>query len=193
MNIALLTTAGVLLILRWAHLIFVLLWVGLIGRRYLATGSSHPSLFWEKLLSFLVILTGTCFFYLIPSPLKSSWGIAIGIGFFITLIMFANLFITKSRTVTTSQINCIHLFPLSFYMSMASHLGVQVFPSASLYTMVIIPILPLLVFNILLVTFNWSFHRHPLKIAGSGIALTALSYLLLEVVSKGPDLSPLGF
>lgn len=183
MTIAISTTSGFLMLLHWVHLILTFLWMSAICVDFLCTQKSVFSPMYTKLSSSLAVLSGVILMAMTPSSLHSSWGAAVLLGSVMGLLIFLNPFIPGARGSALKAVNFIFIFPVTFFMGMASHMGMQMAPASSLLLLLTIAAAPAVLVEIVFLTIRPQIQRVSMA-SLCGVLLTAVSYILLELFSK---------
>lgn len=231
MDLALFSSDGLMFILRWLHLFFGVLWIGLLyyfnfvqGSFFAETDAATKSnaiqklvpraLWWFRWAAMFTFVVGWLMvlgrMHQVPGIINTSWGVAILTGGILGSLMWYNVWFViwpnqkiviesatqaakggqalpnaaaaGARAGVASRTNVLFSFPMLFFMGAASHLPIAVTEESNLtlYAIVVALILGALELNALkgktgpMTTVKGVIH--------SGLALTAVLYLVMEVI-----------
>lgn len=181
------TSSGLLLLLRFLHIISTFLWLGLIFKKLdpLTSKITVSSQVLPLVLSLLSFFTGVILFWMTPSTLHTSWGYSTSIGFGISLLMLANQIKSYVFLIDSAALNLTLAVPALFLMSMSSSAGIQISPTSNFALVVSVSLMPTLaVWCLGLMPKYRSFFNRPSVFLSASVLMVIVTYLLLEIFSK---------
>jgi uncharacterized membrane protein len=229
MTFAILSHGGVMYLLRWIHFLAGVTWIGLLyyfnfvqGSFFAETDAATKSnatqklvpraLWWFRWAAMFTFLSGVIYIGMMPQNFHSSWGVSIGTGAVLGIIMFLNVWLIiwpnqkvviqnatqvasggqaiptaaacGARALVASRTNTLFSLPMLFFMGASQHLGIQVSPDANL-----LPLVGALAIIIGALEINAIKGKTgPLTsvkgVIHCGLALTVVLYILVEVLTK---------